>query len=151
MDIISYVKARKAGEKADSVQEQLNQAVQDGDSLEETQQARVDEKGASHDTLKDRLDFEQQKTDQELQSVTTQLAQTVKKGEGGAVTWSMASQDLRENITGGTTAVVGVDSVLTENIVNGAVTIDKFSPDIKDRMEALMSALVVEGEEWGSQ
>ena len=56
-----------------------------------------------------------------------QLEQTVRKGEGGSVTWAMASQDFRENVTGGNTAVVGKDSVLKENIVDGEVIKSKAS------------------------
>ena len=57
----------------------------------------------------------------------SQLEQTVRKGEGGSVTWAMASQDFRENVTGGNTAVVGKDSVLKENIVDGEVIKSKAS------------------------
>lgn len=38
------------------------------------------------------------------------------------VTWANLAQDARENIAGDTTAVVGVDSVGTENIIDNAVT-----------------------------
>src|SRR5690625_2466918 len=56
MDVISYSKAKKAETKADNVQTQLDQAVADGDQLAETQQARVDEEGTPHSTLKERID-----------------------------------------------------------------------------------------------
>lgn len=56
------------------------------------------------------------------QSVDEQLAEKVSQGESGAITWAMAAQDFREQITGGNTAVVGVDAVLEENLVDGAVT-----------------------------
>ena len=55
------------------------------------------------------------------------MEHTVRKGEGGSVTWAMASQDFRENITCGNTAVVGKDAVLEENIVDGQVTENKTS------------------------
>jgi hypothetical protein len=58
-------------------------------------------------------------------NLTASLAETVKKGEGGSVSWAMADQGFRENVTGGSTAVVGVDAVLKENIVNGQVTREK--------------------------
>src|SRR5699024_12461170 len=145
MDIISYVKARKAGEKADSVQEQLNQAVQDGDQLAETQQARVDEKGNPHSTLKERLDSEQVETDRKLGNLTTQLAETVKKNEGGSVSPMMLTEETLSLVTGEGT--INLESIPQD----GSVSVDKFSPDIKYKMEALLSALVVEGEEWGSQ
>ena len=57
-----------------------------------------------------------------IENITSQLDNTIRKGEGGSVTWAMASQDFRENITGGNTAVVGRDSILEENIVDGQVT-----------------------------
>ncbi len=62
------------------------------------------------------------KHDNDIIKVNEQLDNTVRKGEGGSVTWAMASQDFRENITSGNTAVVGKDSVLTENIVDKQVT-----------------------------
>ena len=58
---------------------------------------------------------------EEVSNLSSQLDKTVRKGEGGSVTWAMASQDFRENVTGGNTAVVGKDSVLKENIVDGEV------------------------------
>jgi|SRR5690625_909517 len=148
MDVISYSAAKKAQKKADSVQEQLNQAVADGDQLAETQQARVDEKGNPHATLKERLDAEKVETDQKLQTVTTQLAHKVSHGENESVTWGMLDQSAKENIVDGNIPIVGVDAVNTTNIVDGAVTIDKFSADIKDSMAALLAAMTNEDEEW---
>jgi hypothetical protein len=58
----------------------------------------------------------------EVESTSEQLAQTVKKDESGVLTWGMASQDFREQITGGNTAVVGDNAVLPINLVNGAAT-----------------------------
>lgn len=63
----------------------------------------------------------------DVEELSSQLEQTVRKGEGGSVTWAMASQDFRENVTGGNTAVVGKDSVLKENIVDGEVIKSKAS------------------------
>jgi lysophospholipase L1-like esterase len=60
--------SQSAETKADSVQEQFNQVVIDGDSSVEAAQARVDAEGNSFTTLKDRLD-----TSDEL------LAETEKK------------------------------------------------------------------------
>jgi hypothetical protein len=60
-----------------------------------------------------------------LEDLSSSLAQKLTKGEGGSVTWAMAAQDFREQITGGNTAVVGVNAVLKENIVNGAVAPEK--------------------------
>lgn len=65
--------------------------------------------------------------EEKIKNNSEQLEQTVRKGEGGSVTWAMASQDFRENVTGGNTAVVGKDSVLKENIVDGEVIKSKAS------------------------
>lgn len=71
----------------------------------------------------------QQKIDEmaatDVQQLSAQLAETVKKEEPSSISWAMAKQDFRENITGGNTAVVGIDSVLPENIVSGGATFDK--------------------------
>lgn len=61
------------------------------------------------------------------EELSSQLDTTVRKGEGGSVTWAMAAQDFRENITGGNTAIVGKNAVLEENIVDGQVTENKTS------------------------
>lgn len=79
-----------------------NQVINAGNSNAEIVDAR-----GGQTKLKDRLD-----------NFDEQLDKTVRKGEGGSVTWAMASQDFRENVTGGNTAVVGKDSILSENIVN---------------------------------
>lgn len=51
-----------------------------------------------------------------------QLAQKIDKNGNEQVTWGMLDQSTKENITGGNTAVVGVDSVNTSNVVRGAIT-----------------------------
>jgi lysophospholipase L1-like esterase len=71
--------------------------------------------------------------DSKVTSLTSQMAQKVTEGESGAITWAMASQDFREQITGGNTAVVGVNAVLEENITNGAVTPEKISFLVEDK------------------
>lgn len=60
--------------------------------------------------------------DKDKQELTQHLADKVEKDAPGVITWEMTAQDVRENITGGTTAVVGENSVLPINIVNEAVT-----------------------------
>lgn len=67
--------AQSAENKSDSVQEQFNQVVIDGDSSVEAAQARVDAKGQSHPTLKARLDDENE-------NVTRQLARTASNAAG---------------------------------------------------------------------
>src|SRR5690625_2872714 len=71
--------AEQALDNSESTQEQLNQVVIDGDSSVEAAQARVDEKGQSHTTLKDRID-------DGFTKVNTQLAETMSKINNIAVT-----------------------------------------------------------------
>lgn len=66
-------KAEQAVAHADSIQEQFNQVVIEGDSSVEAAQARVDETGASHSTLKARLDTG-------FAGVSQQLAETTPQG-----------------------------------------------------------------------
>gem|GEM_PF-3168079 len=58
------------------------------------------------------------------------ISDKVDKSGAGQVRWANIAQDAREQISGGKTAVVGTDSVLTESIVDGVVTQSKlgFSP-----------------------
>ena len=65
-------KAEEALSRANSVQEQLNQVVIDGDSSVEAAQARVDADGNTYNTLKERLD------DKETE-FSSQLTQTNEK------------------------------------------------------------------------
>ena len=75
----------------------------------------------AHPNLKSRLDD----ADNKQQQTTAKLAQTVYKGEGGVITPAMLSQETKEQMTGGSVAVVGIDSVLTKNIVDKQVTPEK--------------------------
>jgi hypothetical protein len=58
----------------------------------------------------------------EIVAFNTGLAGTVKLNGTGQVTYGNLAQDAREQMTGGNTAVVGVDAVGTVNIVNKSVT-----------------------------
>ena len=58
----------------------------------------------------------------DLESAKSELNSKVNKGEGGVITNAMLSQEVKEAMTGGSVAVVGVDSVSEPNIVDGAVT-----------------------------
>src|SRR5690625_4575746 len=62
-------KAEEAIKKANSVQEQFNQVVIEGDSSVEAAQARVDADGNTYNTLKERLDEKETE-------FSTQLAQS---------------------------------------------------------------------------
>lgn len=82
--------AQSAENKSDSVQEQFNQVVIDGDSSVEAAQARVDAKGQSHPTLKARIDeFENSANRQLIKTAklpsTTGL--TARKGKRPLVTF----------------------------------------------------------------
>ncbi|HGF8200471.1 TPA: BppU family phage baseplate upper protein [Enterococcus faecium] len=79
----------------------------------------------------DKIELEKTKTElstiinQNNTDVNNSLSGKVDKGGVGQITWGMASQDFRQQITGGSAAVVGKDSVITENIVDKAVTAAK--------------------------
>lgn len=74
--------------------------------------------------LKDRFE----KTDAQLAhkapqtAVDNLISGKVDKNGSGQVTWANAAQDFREQITGGNTAVVGDNAVITSNLTNNAVT-----------------------------
>ena len=59
----------------------------------------------------------------DIGSINSQLATKASKSE--VFTMANMGQDIREAITGGSVAVVGTNSVLTENIVDGQVTLNK--------------------------
>lgn len=67
------------------------------------------------------------KIDENYQKVNAQLSQLDNKklDKSGIVTMANMGQDVKEAMTGGAVAVVGENSVLTCNIVNGQVTPDK--------------------------
>ena len=77
-------------------------------------------KGILSDLSQKGIDINDLKT-----KMSAQLAQTVKRGEGGVITPAMLSQETKEQMTGGSVAVVGIDSVLTKNIVDKQVTPEK--------------------------
>lgn len=56
-------------------------------------------------------------------------ANKVDKGGAGQVTWSMLAQDARTQISGSKTAVVGANSVSTDNIVNKSITNQKLKKE----------------------
>ena len=73
----------------------------------------------THNTLNDRLD----NVDEIQAQTNAQLSQKLDKN--GIVTMSNMGQDVKEAMTGGSVAVVGKDTVLSENIVNRQVTREK--------------------------
>lgn len=58
---------------------------------------------------------------------SSQIKEKVTKGESGVITNAMLSQEVKESMTGGSVAVVGKNTILTENIVDGQVTMEKTS------------------------
>src|SRR5690625_4344890 len=67
-------KATQALANSESTQTQLDTIVIDGDSSVEAAQARVDEKGVSHPTLKARIDDGFEKTNQQLAQTENELS-----------------------------------------------------------------------------
>ena len=61
----------------------------------------------------------------EIGTLSGEVSDAIKSDETNVITMGMLTQDVREALTGGSTAVVGVDSVNTVNIANNAVTIYK--------------------------
>lgn len=67
------------------------------------------------------------------------------KIDKGNVTLSDLTQEVKMAMTGGSVAVIGVDAVDTENVKNGAITIEKISFTAED---LLADYLTVENEGW---
>ena len=82
----------------------------------------------------------------ELQS---DQALNVKKGENSSVSMDMLTQEVRESLTGGSTAVVGRDSVNSENIADGAVSIIKLDDKLKDNFDINLTAIELADAEAG--
>lgn len=55
----------------------------------------------------------------------SQIRNKINKGEGGVITNDMLSQEVKEAMTGGSVAVVGDNTILSRNIVNGQVVLEK--------------------------
>lgn len=68
----------------------------------------------------------------DIDANTEALDGKVSQGEASSITMEMLTQDVREAMTGGSTAVVAENSVDMVNIVNGAVTIEKLDDYLKD-------------------
>ena len=98
--------------EVESLINRVDTAIASGTQDLEVKEARVDKNGKSYAKLGDRLN-----------EVDSQLEHKASKTE----VFSMANmgQDVKEAMTGGSVAVVGKDTVLTENIVDKQVTPDK--------------------------
>ena len=130
----TIINARYGRDVRQAIHDGLKQAYEDG-TANGNANMEVSMARGSYATLASRLDASDDKltsttsrlaqTEQQLDETTAQLAQKVDKNGNEQVTWAMASQDFKEQITGGNTAVVGVNSVNTTNIVDEAVTARK--------------------------
>lgn len=99
----------------DGIKRAYDDAAQNGNSNMEVNLAR-----GSFDTLNDRLD---DMVDAD-ESLADGLTNKINRGNN-EITLSDLSQEVRESITGGSTAVVGKDAVAAANIQSGAVTPSK--------------------------
>ena len=79
---------------------------------------------------------------QEAQDFLARFNNKINKGE---VSMSDLTQEVKEAMTGGSVAVVGVDAVDTVNVKNGAITIEKISFTVED---LLGDYLAIDGEGW---
>ncbi|WP_161877856.1 hypothetical protein [Alkalibacterium sp. MB6] len=129
--------AQTAENKSDSVQEQFNQVVIDGDSSVEAAQARVDSKGQSHPTLKVRIDDFENNTNRQLdkkatkgQIVSSDLRNTTDADRLGL-------SNLKEEVIQAMAGTTSVNSLPA----NESVTIEKLAPQ-------LQAMFVVEGSVW---
>lgn len=75
-------KSEQALSNSESTQSQLDTIVIEGDSSVEAAQARVDEKGDSHSTLKDRIDDGFTKTNAQLADTGKFMRQSLSQGQG---------------------------------------------------------------------
>lgn len=83
-----------------------------------------------------------------VNEINRNLVRKVDKGGNEQVTFGMLSQDVKEAMTGGSVAVVGVDSVNTSNYVDGSVTPEKTSFVKKGRTNVLNTDSLAVGKSW---
>lgn len=93
----------------DAVEKTYDEASKNGNANMEVSRAR-----GHFPTLNDRL----QEVDDKQDETTSQLAQKVGKGEPDSLSWAMANQNFKENVSGGQVAVVGRNSVGETNVIN---------------------------------
>lgn len=68
---------------------------------------------------------------QSINELEQAQAGNVQRGEANSVTMSMLTDEVRSALTGGSTPIVGTDSVGTAQLINGAVNIFKLDPTLK--------------------
>ena len=102
-----------------------------GESNIEIVDARRDNNtGVVYNTLGERIDTvseQQVKLTNDIETTNSQLDIIALKKADKTQIWSMSNmgQDVKEAMTGGSVAVVGKNTILTENIVDGQVTLRK--------------------------
>lgn len=107
--------------------------IKEGNANMEVAKAR-----GTFDTLSQNLNNIEAKADAANQKANKLDDEKVDKNGASQVTWGMLAQDAREQISGNKTAVVGINSVSTENIVDGSVTDSKLE-------ERMGFGLMIEG------
>ncbi|WHY76222.1 hypothetical protein QNH20_19140 [Neobacillus sp. WH10] len=80
--VAAVTTANEAKTKADSVQQQFNQVIIEGDSSVEAAQARVEEDGTVNATLKDRLDKKEKDFASQLEDIAINIKSFGKLGVG---------------------------------------------------------------------
>lgn len=68
----------------------------------------------------------------DIEGLNNSLTEKISKNEANSVDMAMLTEDVKKAITGGSTAIVGDNSVYTGAIVNGAVTEDKLSENLQE-------------------
>lgn len=112
------------GDKDFPVLRQLILEIQKASSIDDVNITKITTYSSDRiEDIKDNLSFEiKNKTENIKNNLSSQIKEKVTKGEGGVITTAMLSQEVREAMTGGSVAVVGIDSVLEPNIVDREVT-----------------------------
>lgn len=78
---------------------------------------------------------------QEITALQEDQSNNVKKDEANSVTMEMLTQSVREALTGGSTAVVGANSISGDNIQNDAVSFTKLDSLIAANLELEYTSL----------
>ena len=109
----------------DSIHDAIKTCYDDASIVNNNANMEVKMARGVHSTLRDRLN----KSDEKQKEISSQLEHKANTIDVNSKIWSMSNmgQDVKEAMTGGSVAVVGKDTVLTENIVDNQVTPSKTS------------------------
>lgn len=149
---------KKDADITDVVSEVLAEMVDDGTIEELINQdifSALDERVAKNATDISELDAAQANTQslvnnlqnqsiaqaQDINTLEVQQVQNVKKSEPNSVSMNMLNSEVKDAITGGAAAVVGADSVGTENIQDKAVTILKLDDNLRNNFDIQMTKI----------